>query len=163
MLAMLCGRLFPDDPSLPQRRYQIALPDLKERITAGQYEKKILREWVIGHIVFFLQSVTTARAWFYIFRKVWRIAAEGLDWMLWGFGESPARIFGWVLLSLIGFFGYVKLAKNQNMGTAALCAMSAITGSTCTELADMSGKFMASAYAVVGAILFGLLLAGFFN
>jgi hypothetical protein len=83
--------------------------------------------------------------------------------MLWGFGESPARIFGWVLLSLIGFFGYVKLAKNQNMGTAALCAMSAITGSTCTELADMSGKFMASAYAVVGAILFGLLLAGFFN
>jgi hypothetical protein len=106
------------------------------------------------------------------FRLKW-LASLG-EWLLWGYGEKPARIMAWMALLIVGYasaYHYLPwptiAGKDSPQGWMDDFYFSAVTFTTLGygDIAPTSGalKLVCASEALLGALSLGLFVAGFSN
>jgi hypothetical protein len=102
----------------------------------------------------------------YLFRFLWlkaKVLPELVDYLLWGFGERPIRVFWWMALVVAVFtasyyFG-ADPAMKSNLAEAFACSVKNFATVDC----EHAGALDAAGEAIMGIILLGMMVAGFSN
>jgi hypothetical protein len=120
--------------------------------------------------------ISRLKVWFYpkyclrILRYKTRWLVSLLDFLIWGYGERPSRIFAFSLLSILS---YALIFYNIDWGTAKALSLSdslyfSIVTFTTLGYGDILPttavlKFICGSEALIGAFSIGLIVAGFSN
>jgi hypothetical protein len=92
-----------------------------------------------------------------------KVLPELVDYLLWGFGERPIRIFGWMALVVAAFtasyYSGVDPTMNGNLAEAFACSVKNFATVGCQH----AGALDAAGEAIIGIVLLGMMVAGFSN
>jgi hypothetical protein len=102
----------------------------------------------------------------YSLRFLWlkaKVLPELVDYLLWGFGERPIRIFWWMALVIAAFtasyYSGDTPTMNGNLAEAFACSVKNFATVDC----EHAGALDAAGEAIIGIILLGMMVAGFSN
>jgi hypothetical protein len=97
-----------------------------------------------------------------VVREKLRVIPDLIDWAVWGFGEKPARVFGWMVFTIGAFTLRYYFGPNQHLRGDLVASFSCAAYTFSTIGCDYRGRFD-SLEAVCGAVLLGIMVAGFSN
>jgi len=101
----------------------------------------------------------------YLFRLIrakLKVIPEMFDWLVWGFGERPARVFAWMVLAIGVFTLRYYFGMNPHLQGNLVASLSCSAYNFSTIGCDYRGRFD-SIEAISGAVLLGIMVAGFSN
>lgn len=102
----------------------------------------------------------------YLFRFLWlkaKVLPEMVDYLLWGFGEKPIRIFWWMAAVIAMFMALYYFGPNVKLNGDFIAALSCSAANFATLDCIDAGPADAAAEAILGIILLGMMVAGFSN
>jgi hypothetical protein len=102
----------------------------------------------------------------YLLRFLWhkaKILPELVDYLLWGFGEKPIRIFGWMILVVAVFTASYYFGIDPKMNGSFAEAFACSIKNFATVDCEHAGSLDAAGEAIIGIILLGMMVAGFSN
>ncbi len=102
----------------------------------------------------------------YLLRFLWlkaKVLPELVDYLLWGFGERPIRVFGLMALVVAAFtasyYSGVDPTMHGNLADAFACSVKNFATVDCQHAGALDG----AGEAIIGIILLGMMVAGFSN
>jgi hypothetical protein len=163
-----CFPIISNSYRFARRTYIGSYRDLYERWKVGQFTTSRVGKILLGNLGFYAKVFFNPYHWPRLIKDLSHTSMEVTDWALWGFGERPGRVFGWIAALLGAFFLFLYFgitAQIQGNGYASLfCSLSIFGGMGCAEIEKFGdGRYIAGVFSLVGTALFGLLVAGFAN
>lgn len=162
------SQLLPNDSHLPRRTYVGSYKDLYFRWKAGQFKKSLVLEFLFMNFLRNLKILFFPNYWPRLIRIRMHALIELLDYLTWGFGEKPGRVFLWCAGISCLFWGFSFSNGSDSVHSSVMnslsCTMSTFVGMGCSEMltGDLA-RLISGTFAVSGTILAGLLVAGFAN
>jgi uncharacterized protein YjbI with pentapeptide repeats len=152
--------LIPRDVGLPGLFH---LPSLYRSWRWKQMNSKRVRELLLKNLVNIFKILFVPKHLFRLIRAKVKVIPHAFDWLLWGFGERPSRVFLWMAAVILGFGirFYVgdSLKLRGQIGESVSC--SALNFSTIGCQHSAVGDTVVE--AILGAILLGIMVSGFAN
>jgi hypothetical protein len=150
-------------PGLPGLAYADSLYSLYEQWKREQMTGKrvleLLRKNALRILTIFLYPPYLYR----FVRAKAKLIPDLFDWLVWGFGERPIRIFYWMTGVIASFAVWYYMGTNQNLARNAAAALSCSAANFATLDCANAGAVDAAAEAIARIILLGLMVAGFSN
>jgi hypothetical protein len=155
--------LVPRDLQFPPLAFYGSYRDLSDRLHAGQFTGKQAGRLVLGNVLAHLRVLYPRYLFRLIAAKI-RSVGHLFDWAVWGFGERPARVFPWMIVVLIVFAAkyYILGAKDGTLSGEVLESIYCSAFNFSTMGCDHKSS-IDSIEGMLGAILLGIMVAGFAN
>jgi hypothetical protein len=154
--------LIPRVPGLPGLAYSGPLITLYEQWQRGQMTLRYVVGLLAQNCVRVLKIMLYPP---YFLKLLWeklKVIPELFDWLVWGFGERPARVFAWMILAVGAFTLRYYLGTNEHLRGNLVASLSCSAYNFSTIGCDYRGRFD-SMEAICGAVLLGIMVAGFSN
>lgn len=154
--------LIPRVPGLPGLAYSGPLISLYEQWQRGQMTLQYVLGLLVKNCVRVLKMLLYPPYLFRFIREKMRVIPDVLDWLVWGFGERPARVFNWMALVIAIFTGKYYVRGGRPLEGDWLESLSCSAYNFATIGCNYRGRFD-SVEGILGAILLGIMVAGFSN
>jgi hypothetical protein len=154
--------LIPRIPGLPGLAYSGTFVSLCEMYERKQMKGQQIASLLAKNVLRILIMLVYPKFLFRFLREKAKVIPDLVDWLGWGFGERPARVFIWMAL-LVGSFAlryYVGTDPHLKGNLAESLSCSAFNFATIgCEYRDS----LASVEGILGAVSLALMVAGFAN
>lgn len=161
----LLGQLTPFIPqttSFPTRGYAGGYGDLYKRWRSGQFSTELVKKFILGDIRFILLLIINPFYWARLILSKGRALSLGLDCVIWGFGEKPWRVFGWMAFCLSIFTAQYYFSNISAIGGDIRESLSCAAYNFATMGCEHKIA-LGALHGITGAILIGVMVAGFSN
>jgi hypothetical protein len=155
--------LVPFDIRYPQPAYRESYRDLLYRYRAGQFTASQVKAFVRANVIARAKLLMPPYIW-RLCGRLSRFVRQALEWAIWGFGERPARVFPWMIAVLAAFTVryYVHGGKSGQLHGKLAESFYCSAFNFATMGCDDKTSFD-SIEGVLGAVLLGIMVAGFAN
>jgi hypothetical protein len=154
--------LIPRVPGLPGLAYSGPLITLYEQWQRGQMTLRHVVGLLAQNCVRVLKMLLYPPYFLKVLWEKLKVIPELFDWLVWGFGERPARVFAWMILAVGAFTLRYYLGTNEHLRGNLVASLSCSAYNFSTIGCDYRGRFN-SMEAICGAVLLGIMVAGFSN
>jgi len=154
--------LIPRVPGLPGLAYSGPLADLYNHWQRGQMTLRYVLGLLAKNCGRVLKILLYPPYLYKLVREKLRLIPDLFDWAVWGFGEKPARVFGWMTAAIGAFTLRYYFGTNQHLRGDLVASFSCAAYNFSTIGCDNRGRFD-SLEAICGAVLLGIMVAGFSN
>lgn len=154
--------LIPRNAGLPGLAYSGSLVSLYEHWERKQMDVKQISALLGRNVLRVLTIAIYPKFLLRFLREKFKVIPDTLDWLIWGFGERPSRVFYWMAF-VIGSFAFRYYAgENEHLRGNVAESLSCSLYNFATIGCNHRGSFD-SVEGILGAILLGTMVAGFSN
>lgn len=164
-LQQLRGHVVPIIPRgkrLPGLAYADTMKSLYENWREGVYDTPKVRELLRKNMFCMLRIAFWPPYFLRFMREKLRIVPDGLDWLLWGFGERPSRVLVWIGLT-VGLFSVGHYIGDESALRGDLVASISCSARNFATMSCEDSDAFAAVEGLLGVILLSIMVAGFAN